>query len=94
MCPGTGHCFLVGTTLPIPHNLSVRVGFAAEGASVLGVLSDISFLHHVLEQSIIMGIALTNSAGLCGFSQAAAMQKNDQRLLVFHAEPNVHPEFI
>lgn len=41
--PGTvGYRFLAGTTRPDPHSLFLHLGFAAEGARVLGVLASFS----------------------------------------------------
>ena len=48
--PGTSsYCFHAGTTEPNAHRSSLHLGFASEGASVLGTLADFSFLHHFPE---------------------------------------------
>jgi hypothetical protein len=47
--PGTrNHCFHAGTIVPDSHSSSLQLGFATEGAGVLGMLPDFSFLHHFL----------------------------------------------
>ena len=44
-----------GTTAPYPQSSSLHFGFATREASVLGVLADFSFLHHLPEGGSIMG---------------------------------------
>ena len=73
--PGTtSYCFHAGTTVPDAHRSSLHLGFATEGASVLGVLADFNFLHHFPERSTIIGPVFThNSDHLGAFGQVAAL---------------------
>lgn len=72
--PGsTSHSFHAGTTWPDPHSLSLPLSFAAEGASVLGVLADPNFLRHYPGAGVIMAPIFTDDSELLGtFSHAVA----------------------
>ena len=72
--PGTtSYRFHAGTTVPNAHSLSLHLGFATEGTSVLGVLGDFSFLHHFPEGcTIIWGPIFTHDSDRLGaFSHVA-----------------------
>lgn len=63
--PGTtSYCFHARTTVPDPHSSSLHLGFATEGASILGVLADFNFLHHFPEGGAITGPVFTDDADL------------------------------
>ena len=48
--PGTtSYHFHTRTTVPNAHSSSLHLGFATEGAGILGVLADFNFLHHFPE---------------------------------------------
>lgn len=64
----TSRHFLEGTTVPDPHSSSFCPGFATEGANVLDVLADFSFLHHFPEGGAIMGPVFMDDSDLCAFS--------------------------
>ena len=67
MGPGTtSDCFHAGTTGPEPHSSSPHLGFATEGESVLGILADLKFLHHLAKGGAIMGAVFTNDFKLLG----------------------------
>lgn len=74
VCPGTtSHCFHAGATVPDPHGSSLHLGFAAEGASVLGMLADLNLLHHLPEGGAIAGPVFTHDPDLLGaFRHSAA----------------------
>ena len=54
--------------------LSLHLGLATEGASILGVLADFNFLHHFPEGGTIAGPVLADDADLLGaFSHVAGL---------------------
>jgi hypothetical protein len=60
--------------------LSLPLGLATEGASVLGALADFNFLHHFLEGSTLAGPVLADDADLLGaFSHVARTQAQARR---------------
>lgn len=65
-------CFHAGTTAPDPHSSSFHLGFATEGGSVLGVLTDFNFLHHFPEEGTIMGSVFTDDSDLGALSHVTA----------------------
>ena len=72
--PGTtSDCFPTGTTGPGPHSSSLHLGFATKGASVLGVVADLGFLHRFPEGGAIVGALFTNDSDFLGaFSRFSA----------------------
>lgn len=52
--------------MPDAHSSSLHLGFATEGASVLGVLTDFNFLHHFPEGSTITGPVFAHDSDLLG----------------------------
>ena len=48
---GSRSNFHAGATVPDPHSLPLRLGFATGGASVLGVLADLTFLTIFLREA-------------------------------------------
>ena len=65
--PGTtSYHFHAGTTVPDACSSSLHLGFATEGASVLGVLTDFNFLHHFPEGSTITGPVFAHDSDLLG----------------------------
>ena len=65
--PGTTSCcFHAGTTMPNAHSSSLHLGFATEGAGILGVLADFNFLHHFSEGGTITGPVLAHDSDLLG----------------------------
>ena len=72
--PGTasGH-FHAGAAVPGPHRSSLHLGFATKGASVLGVVADLGFLHRFPEGGAIVGALFTNDSDFLGaFSRFSA----------------------
>ena len=67
--PGTtSYSFHAGTTVPNAHSSSLHLGFATEGARILGVLADFNFLHHFPEGGSLTGLVFAhNSNLLCAF---------------------------
>ena len=59
-------CFHAGTTVPNAHNSSLYLGFATEGAGILGVLADFNFLHHFPEGGTITGPVFAHDSDLLG----------------------------
>ena len=59
-------CFHAGTTVPNAHSSSLHLGFATEGAGILGVLADFNFLHHFSEGGTITGPVLAHDSDLLG----------------------------
>lgn len=84
--PGpTGHCFHAGTTMPDANGSSLHLGLATEGASVLGVLADLNFLHHFLEGGTIAGPVFPNHPDLLGaFSHVTRIEAQTGRGLFSH----------
>ena len=65
--PGTtSYCFHAGTTVPNAHSSSLHLGFATEGAGILGVLADFSSLHHFPEGGTITGGVFAHSSNFLG----------------------------
>lgn len=65
--PGpASHCFHAGTTVPDANSLSLHLGLATEGASVLDGLADYSFLHHFPEGGTIVGPIFPDDHDLLG----------------------------
>ena len=62
----TSYCFHAGTTVPNAHSSSLHLGFATEGAGILGVLADFSFLHHFPEGGTITGGVFAHSSNFLG----------------------------
>ena len=59
-------CFHAGTTVPNAHSSSLHLGFATEGAGILGVPADFNFLHHFPEGGTITGPVLAHDSDLLG----------------------------
>ena len=75
--PGTtSYRFHAGTTVPDAHSSSLHLGFATEGASVLGVLTDFNFLHHFPEGSTITGPVFAHDSNLLGAFGLLKKKKN------------------
>ena len=65
--PGTTcYGFHAGTTTPDPQSSSFHLGFATEGASVLGVLAYFNLLHHFPEGGTITGPVFIGNSDLLG----------------------------
>ena len=65
--PGTtSFCFHGGTTVPDAHISSFHLGFATEGATVVGMLAYFNFLHHFPEGGTIMSPIFSNDSDLVG----------------------------
>lgn len=65
--PGaTSDGFHAGATMPDPHSSSFHLGFATEGASVLGVLAYLNLLHHLPEGGTITGPIFAHDSDLLG----------------------------
>lgn len=58
--------------MPESHSSSLHLGFAAEGASVLGVLADFNFLHRFPEGGTIMGPLFLDDFDLRAFNLCLA----------------------
>lgn len=68
-----GYYVHVGATVPDPHSLPFHLGFATEGACVLGVLALLNLLHHFPEGGAITGPIFGNDSYLLdAFTHVAA----------------------
>ena len=64
--------------------MSLPLGLATEGASVLGALADFNFLHHFPEGCTIAGSVLADDADLLGaFSHVAGTEAQARRALSY-----------
>ena len=74
--PGaTGYSLHAGVTVPDVHCLPFHLGFATEGAGILGMLANLNLLHHFPEGGPITGPIFTHDSNLLGaFGQVAANQ--------------------
>ena len=62
----TSYCFHAGTTVPNAHSSSLHLGFATEGAGILGVLADFSSLHHFPEGGTKTGGVFAHNSNFLG----------------------------
>ena len=71
--PGTTSCCSdAGTAAPNAHGSSLHLGFATEGAGVLGTLAGSHFFHHFPEGGAIRGPIFAHDSDLLGaFRQVA-----------------------
>ena len=58
--------------MPNAHSSSLHLGFATEGAGILGVLADFNFLHHFSEGGTITGPVLAHDSDLGAFRHVNA----------------------
>ena len=89
--PGTtSDCFHAGATVPGPNGSPLHLGFAREGASELGVLADLNFLHHFPEGGAITGAIFTDNSDFLGaFSHFSTKEVGPQehKELTFNRKP-------
>ena len=79
--PGTtSYSLHAGATVPDAHCLPFHLGFATEGAGILGVLANLNLLHHLPEEGPIAGPVFTHDSYLLGvFGHVATNQVWAQR---------------
>ena len=85
--PGnSSYCFHAGTTVPNAHTSSLRLCFATEEASVLGVLADFNFLHYFPKRGIITGLAFAHiPTVLMHFARSEPREQESIFISIHHA---------